>query len=169
MKPIAQRTSSVPRLALVAALVLATAAAPSALAASYIVKLNSGDTFETRYQPETASWDDGMVLLLTEFGNWIALESADIAEVTTDLESRGFGKVIDTKTVSLGILPNDAADPSQQEPPSQAEILQQFLAQQQANQPDYTVQQFVEPGATGTGGLPVGNVGNTSSPLLIGP
>jgi len=163
------KTITAPRLALVAALVLATAAAPAVFAASYIVTMNSGDVFETRYQPETASWDDGMLLLLTEYGNWIALESADVADVTTDVESRGFGRVIDTKTVSLGILPNDAIDPSEQEPPTQAEILQQFLTQQQGNQPDYTVNQFIEPGSAGSGGLPVGNASNPASPVLIGP
>lgn len=164
MKP-----TTAPRLALAAALALVLAAAPSALAASYIVTLNGGDTFESRYKPETASWDDGLVLLLTEYGNWIAIENADIADVTTDVESRGFGKVIDTKTISLGILPNDAVDPSEQEPPTQAEILQNFLLQQQQNQPDYTVNQFVEPGSAGIGGLPVGSATNSASPLLIGP
>jgi len=161
---------SVTRLALVAAFVVATAAAPPASAASYIVTLTGGDVFESRYQPQTASFDDGMVLLLTEFGNWIALDKADIADVTTDVESRGFGKVIDTKTISLGILPNDAVDPDSVEPPTQAEILQQLLMQQQTNQPDYTVDQFVEPSQAGQGGLPVGFAsGAGSTPVLIGP
>lgn len=152
-----------------AALLVAALCAPAALAASYIVTLHSGDVFESRYQPATANFDDGMILLLTEYGNWIALDKADVAGVTTDVESRGFGTVIDTKTVSLGILPNDAVDPDEQEPPSQAEVLQQLLLQQQQNQPDYTVDQFVEPGSAGVGGLPVGAATNPASPVLIGP
>jgi hypothetical protein len=154
---------------LAVAVLVALACALPALAESYIVTLTNGEVFESRYQPETASWDSGLVLLMTEYGNWIALEKQEVANVTTDIESKGFGRVIDTNTISLGVLPNDAADPAEQEPPTQAEQLQQFIAQQQQNQPDYTVEQFAEPGVAGQGGLPVGFSQQSASPVLVTP
>lgn len=151
---------------LVLAVVLAVA--PCASATTYIVELVNGTTFETRYQPEEASWDDSVLMLLTQYGNWIALSKDDVVDVTTDVEARGFGKVIDTKTISLGILANDAVPPEEQEPPTQAEVMRDLLQQQQQNQPDYSVQQFVDPVSAG-GGLPVGYTQQQqpAPPLLI--
>lgn len=149
--------------------VLVTAGAllpgPPAAAESYIITLSDGAVFESRYQPEEASWDPGVVMLLTEYGNWIALERAEIAEVTTDVEARGFGKVIDTNTISLGVLANDAIPPEEQAEPDSFQQLQQLLTRQ--NQPqDYSVPQFAEPGEL-TGGLPVGYSQQQSAPILI--
>lgn len=159
----------------VPALVLALAAAvavagllpaPPAAAESYIVTMDDGAVFESRYQPEEASWDPGVVMLLTEFGNWIALERADIADVTTDVESRGFGKVIDTNTISLGILANDAIPPEEQEEPDSFQQLQQLLTQQNQQQQDFTVNQFAEPSEI-QGGLPVGFSQQQNAPILV--
>jgi len=167
----APRSAPHAALVLAAAVLVALAFAVPALAESYIVTLTNGEVFESRYQPETASWDSSLVLLLTEYGNWIALEKQQVADVTTDIESKGFGRVIDTNTISLGVLPNDAADPAEQEPPSQTELLQRFIAQQQQGQPSYTVDQFAEPGVAGRtgGGLPVGFSQQSSSPILVTP
>ena len=41
-------------------------------AAVYTVTMKTGSTFDTRYQPEEASWDENMIVLMTEFGNRIA-------------------------------------------------------------------------------------------------
>lgn len=159
------QTTRLPILLLASAVLLL---APVASAATYIVTLENGTTFETRYQPEEADWDSSVVMLLTQYGNWIALPKEDVTDVTTDLESRGFGKVIDTNTVSLGILANDAEEPKDPSEMTEAEVLQQFL-QQQRSQPreDYSVQQFVEPGQAGTGGLPVGYARDSQAPVLV--
>lgn len=152
--------------ALVAVLLLL--AAPVASAAVYTVSLKNGTSFESRFEPEEATWDSSILLLLTQVGNWIALDKDDVVDITTDIESRGFGKVIDTKTVSLGVLANDAPDPDAEAPKlSNAQVLQQFLQQQQQSAPDYTVHQFVEPSAAGQGGLPVGYSQQPSSPPLV--
>ena len=139
---------------------------PVASAATYTVTLDNGTSFESRYQPEEATWDPDVLLLLTQYGNWIALAKADVAEVSTDIESRGFGKVIDTKTVSLGVLANDAPVPEEGGEPSNAQLLEQYLAQQPPA-PDYSVQQFVEPSQAGQGGLPVGYAQQPQSPPLV--
>lgn len=141
-------------------------AAPPAAAESYIVTMNDGAVFESRYQPEEASWDPAVVMLLTEYGNWIALHRSDIADVTTDVESRGFGKVIDTNTISLGVLANDAIPPEEQPEPDSFQQLQQFLTQQNQQSQDYSVNQFAEPGEL-TGGLPVGYSQQQSAPILV--
>lgn len=140
--------------------------APPAAAETYIVTMNDGAVFESRYQPEEASWDPGVVMLLTEYGNWIALQRADMADVTTDVESRGFGKVIDTNTISLGILANDAIPPEEQEQPDSFQQLQQFLSQQNQQRQDYTVNQFAEPSEV-QGGLPVGFSQQQNAPILV--
>ncbi len=147
--------------------VLVLLAAPAASAATYTVTLANGSTFESRYQPEEAGWDSSVLLLMTEYGNWIALENNDVVDVITDVESRGFGKVIDTKTVSLGILANDQPVPEESDGElSDVELLQQLM-QQQAPAQDFTVDQFVEPSAAGQGGLPVGYTQQPSSPPLV--
>ena len=162
------RTFRARSLSLVLALAVLSAAlvALPAAAETYILTLHDGAVFESRYQPEEASWDPGVVMILTEFGNWIALQRADIADVTTDVESKGFGTVIDTNTISLGVLANDAIPPEEQEEPDAFQQLQQFLTQQN-QQPDYTVQQFAEPGELGTGGLPVGFSQQQNAPILV--
>ena len=164
---IERRSRHLPLLLAVAALALLLTA-PLASAATYIVTLDNGTSFESRYQPEEAEWDSSVVMLLTQYGNWIALEKDSIADVVTDIESKGFGKVIDTKTVSLGILANDAVEPKDPSEMTQAEVLQQFLQQQQSQpRQDYTVQQFVEPGEAGSGGLPVGYSQQPSAPTTV--
>jgi len=161
--------------AFAAAVLLAAPAAPAS-ATTWKVALVNGNEFESRYQPEEASWDATQVLLLTEQGNLIALDRAEIVRVSADVEDRGFGTVIDTKTISLGILPNDAdvPDPAGEEL-STAQVLQRYLEAQQAQPaPDYTVQQFVDPIEAGGGGLPVGYATSAPppppvTPVFVGP
>lgn len=145
------------RFVIVASVALALIALP-ALAETYTVQLSNGTHFETRYQPKVASWDESMVLVLTDVGNWIAIDQADIVSVDVATEQDGFGKVIDTLTVSLGWAPNDAPAEDPEAALDPMSRLLNFLQAEEANRPDYSVQQFVEPGQAGgsTGGLPVG-------------
>jgi hypothetical protein len=116
-----------------------------ASAAVYTVTLANGTTFDTRYQPEYASWDPEKVILLTEFGNQIAFPASEIQSVTVDSETKGFGYQIDTTTMALGWAPNDQLDPYSDE--GKAALAQQAAnAQAQAAMPqNYTQQQFVDP------------------------
>ncbi len=134
---------------------LALLALPAA-GESFVVTLTDGTTFETRYQPQEASWDPGMVLLLTEVGNWIGLPADSIAEVTSDVDSEGFGTRINATTIALGPAPNDAAIPEEGEGAAggaaaaqsqQNALLEAYLQQREAEQ-RYTVEQFVEPNET---------------------
>jgi hypothetical protein len=139
----------------------------------YYVTLQNGSVLETKYQPQEASWDDSVVLLMTEVGNWIGVAKNEIASVRSDAENRGFGKVIGTNTVLLGWAANDAADPNaaaaaggrQGDPALQAmsEAIQGLYDQRSAQQ-NYTVQQFVQPNQMQ--GIPTGLVGvGTGTPI----
>jgi hypothetical protein len=137
------------------ALAVSTLALPAA-AAEWVVELTNGTSFFSRYQPAAASWDADLVLFTTAEGNLVALYRDEIASVRADVETRGFGTLIDDKTISLGIAPNDLPDPSDAAAvtPELALLQEMVRAQQQQPQQDFSVQQFVDPSAAGLGGLP---------------
>jgi hypothetical protein len=124
----------------------------------YTVTLHGGGTFQSRYRPQEAPWNSEKILLRTEWSNWIALDKSDIAEVTADTETKGFGLVIDEATIELGAGANDAPVPEEGAPGSTP-------AAPAAAPPavPYSIEQFVEPGQTQ--GIP-GNYlgGNTGNP-----
>lgn len=140
------------------AVALVLAAVP-AVADAYTVTLTNGAVLESRYQPQEASWNPDMVLLMTDQGNPIALSRAEIRSVVSEVEARGFGKRIDTMTIDLGFAPNNAPVPEEEDQfTQQLNRLQQVL---QGNQQErsYDVEQFMSPGEInrrGSGGLPVG-------------
>jgi hypothetical protein len=155
---------------------LALAGAVPAGAEVFFVTLNNGTTFESAYQPQAASWDTGMVLLLTETGNWIGLPQADIKEVRSETQIAGYGRAIDDNTFELGFAPNDASDPdAKPAAPAEerAQMLEQMLMQQQQEldqrtaQESYTVDQFVEPGELQ--GIPTRFIGEPTGPALVNP
>jgi hypothetical protein len=145
------------RTVLLVALAVVVLAAP-ATAEVYTISLNNGTEFQSRHRPEEASFDSNIVLVLTDVGNRIALSKADIKAVEAHTERDGFGKRIDTHTVSLGWAPNDAPQVDPEAAMDPMTRLLGFLEAERANQPNYSVQQFVEPGMVGgpsQGGLPV--------------
>jgi hypothetical protein len=132
-------------------------------AAVYTVTLKNGGTFESRYQPEDASWDKTMIVFLDEWGNTVALPKDQVDKVESDFEAKGYGKMIDNTTMSLGWAPNDAATPPEEgeegsggaPPPAQPGAEQQ---------PNVTYDQFVEPGQTQ--GMPAQWIGYPTSENL---
>lgn len=164
-------------LALVSLALLALADAVPAGAEIFFVTLNNGTTFETAYQPQAASWDTGMVLLLTETGNWIGLPQADIKDVRSESQIAGYGRAIDDNTLELGFALNDAFDPNAAKPADAAEaralMLEQMVNQQQEElnqrqaQESYTIQQFVNPGDLQ--GIPARLIGNPVGPSAVNP
>jgi hypothetical protein len=163
-------------LALLAALVLLSTL--PAIAEIYYLTLKNGNTFETRYRPQIASWDENKVMLITSMGNRISLNRSDIAEVESHSQIHGYGTVIGNNTIALGIAPNDAALPEEAQDP-QARLMSWIDGMNTQNQrPDYSVQQFVDPEDAGmTGGLPawdlapgsIGGGGNTNIVVPPGP
>jgi hypothetical protein len=136
---------------LTAALVAMVASAATAQA--FRVTLVNGTTFETRYQPRPAPWDDEKVIFMSELGNLVSLEESEIASVDAISDLRGFGRVIDTTTIDLGIMPNDLTD----------EQIEQRRALPEALPQRFDMEQFVEPDEVG-GGMPVWRVGGGGGP-----
>lgn len=130
---------------------IALLAAPNVWAEKFVVTLENGTTFETLRQPRTASWDTGVLMVLTDAGNWIGLEASEVAKVRARSEEQGFGRVIDAKTIEIGVLANDA--PTDEELAEEAANQDPFLAalerieelSRPPEQPQTTVEQFVNP------------------------
>lgn len=130
-------------------------------AAVFTVTMTSGSTFVTRYQPHQSDTEQGKILLLTEFGNWISLPEEAVASIAADTESKGFGTVLDSQTIALGWAPQSSGSQSQasgdasapQDPTAQ---LLQFMIQQNnpAPAPAYSNQLVVEPSQSS--GIPIG-------------
>lgn len=145
---------SLPRRSTVLAIAAVLALPVLALADAYTVTLHNGTVFRCRYQPQAAPWDANKLLLRTDVGNWIALKKADLVGIESDAENRGFGKVINNTTLLLGDAPNDA--PSGEDAADTGET---------PEQPNYNINQFVEPGQTqGLPGTWLGNSGGSSTP-----
>ena len=152
-------------LALAGAAVLA---ATPALADVYTVTLTNGESYLSRYPPEEASWDPDTILVHTETGNWIGVERGRITGVTSQVEVRGHGQRIDATTIYMGRTANANPTPGQeQERDPQLDLLQ-AIYDQQLQQQNYTIEQFVEPSETGLG-IPVGFTQQVTPPIGVAP
>ncbi len=123
--------------------------AVAAGAGTFTVTLTNGTTFESRYRPIEAEWDDRIALINTDRGNSIALLKDDIADVTSSIEESGFGYQVNSTTIFLG-LSYDEAPP--EEDGEGAGAGQQAFPEPP---PSFNLQQFVNPGDTGASALPV--------------
>lgn len=128
--------------ALIALLLLPTATA--AMAGTFTVTLTNGTSFETRYRPVEAEWDDSIALLSTDRGNPIALLKSEIADVTSSVEASGFGYQVDTTTLFLGWSPLEMEGAE-----AEGGGGQQNAADFQEPAPSFTVEQFINPTEAG--------------------
>jgi len=87
---------------LLAALFISLFISATAGAQVYTVVVKGGSSFDTRYEPIDAEWDDSISMILTDQGNWIALSKSDIIDVISEVEASGFGYRLDTSTIVLG-------------------------------------------------------------------
>ncbi len=105
-----RRTARSNALRLTVLTLLAVAAAVTVHADYYTVTLTNGTSFQTRYKPVPAEWDDNVMMINTDRGNWIGLLADEIADVTSHAESTGFGYQLDTTTLFVGWVPNETPD-----------------------------------------------------------
>jgi len=134
-------------------------------AETFNITLKNGSTFISRYQPEDASWDPNKMVFLDEWSNLVSLHKDEVESITTDTESRGFGKVINSTTIALGWAPNDAIDPSSDEGKAALEAQRREDLIDSLAPPVYNQEQFVEPSQAS--GIPLSFVGagNTIPPM----
>lgn len=140
-------------------LVLALLAVPAS-ADVFFVTLNNGSVVETARQPEQASWDPNMVLLVTEVGNWIGLHRDEIESIRSEDPASGFGIRISDTAIALGLSPNDLPE-ANGAPTNPADIARDRMADQLdrlvttiEKLSDYTIEQGV--GTDSTQGIPLG-------------
>jgi hypothetical protein len=133
-------------------LALALLAVPAS-ADVYYVTLTNGTVVQTAHQPQQASWDPNMVLLLTEVGNWIGFPKDQIQGVRVEDPTQGYGVRISDKAIALGRAPND--QPTEEEGKSKTDLfanryldIMQRQLQLQESRRSYSVQQFAEPGSS---------------------
>ena len=127
---------------------LALAAALPAGAEIYTITLTNGSVIETAQQPQEATWDSGMVLFLTDVGNWIGLPKAEIESVRTETQRKGYGIRISDSTVAIGWAPNDMPLEEDAQGRGGADRVGQALdkiADRQEQDSQYSINQFVEP------------------------
>ena len=141
--------------------VLALAVSLPAAGAIYTVHLENGTTIDTRYQPVQSPTDPDKMMLLTSVGNWISLPKDAVTTVVTDLETRGFGLVVDTTTILIGMSLNDAAEEDGTLDPAAAYL--QYLQERDAAAVPYSVQQFVN--TENAGGIPLSYVSSSVPPI----
>lgn len=143
----------------------AVLAAPAALGDIYHVILQNGERYESRHPPEEAAWDAGTIIVYTETGNWVGVSRDRIVRVESETEIRGHGQRIDATTVYMGRTANAAPAPGTEGEGTDPQLaLLESLYDRQLQQESYSIQQFVEPGATG-GGIPVGFTQQVTPPL----
>ncbi|HEY4575968.1 MAG TPA: hypothetical protein VIJ26_18450 [Thermoanaerobaculia bacterium] len=146
-------------------LALALLAAPAA-ADVYYVTLTNGQVIQTAHQPQQASWDPSMVLLLTEVGNWVGFPKDQIQGVRVEDPTQGYGIRISDKAIALGRSPNDLPVNDDSTKSRADQLSERYLALAerqlaiQEERRNYTVQQFAEPGASA--GIPLITYGSGS-------
>ena len=78
--------------------------------------LKNGNTFVSVQRPQTADFDESMVVLRSLGGHIIALDLDSIEKVESDLEFQGFGTLINKTTILVGQVANDAIEPDPGDP-----------------------------------------------------
>jgi len=91
-------------------IVVAMAVSAPLSAALFTVTLTNGTTFASRYKPLDAPWDVSKVVLLDEAGDVISLLKSEIDSVESDVDSKGYGHMLDDTTMAFGWAPNDKGE-----------------------------------------------------------
>ncbi|MFY9824524.1 MAG: hypothetical protein WAM82_24320 [Thermoanaerobaculia bacterium] len=142
--------------------------ATPATAEVFHVTLTNGNTVDSSVQPQQASWDPNVVMLLTEVGNWVGFAKDEIAEIKAVDPTAGFGVRISSTAIALGRFSNDLPDSAKNANAQETKYLDLASRALEAaeRQQHYSVQQFVEPNQTQ--GIPASFAGYGSGGLVPG-
>jgi hypothetical protein len=157
-------------------LVLAVALlAVPATAEVFHITLKNGTTVDSAVQPQQASWEPNMVMLLTEVGNWVGFMKDEIADIKAVDPTAGFGVRISSTAIALGRFTNDLPESAKGASAQESKYLDLATKALEAadRQQHYSIQQFVEPNQTQGipaafagygGGAPAGGGGVVTPP-----
>jgi hypothetical protein len=128
---------------------LALLALPAA-ADVFHVTLKNGSEVLTTTQPQQASFDPNMILLLTEVGNWVGFSRDEIEGIRAEDPTDGYGVRISDNVIALGWSPNDlpGADTKAADVNDRFASLAERMLEMQEQQQRYSINQFVQPEAT---------------------
>lgn len=137
-----------------------------ATAEVFHITLKNGTTFDSAVQPQQASWDSNMVMLLTDVGNWVGFTKDEIADIKAVDPTAGFGVRISSTAIALGRFTNDLPESAKGAGAQESKYLDLATKALEAadRQQHYSVQQFVEPSQTQ--GIPAafGGYGGSAPP-----
>ncbi len=137
--------------------VLAVAAVPLA-GQTYTVTLNNGNQWVSNYRPVVTAKDESQVRLLTTSGSWILLNKDNIADLDIKIPGGRVGTLRPDGAIILGAAANDTVEEAEISSDPATRLLE-YMIERDANQRDYSVDQFAEPSEAGRGGLPVTGLG----------
>lgn len=126
-------------------LVLGLLAVP-ATAEVFHVTLKNGTTIDSSVQPQQASWDPNMVMLMSEVGNWVGFSKDEITDIKVVDPTAGFGVRISSTAIALGRFSNDLPEVGKN---PQDELNSRYLSlaaktlELQEKQQQYSIQQGV--------------------------
>ena len=155
-----------PLVLLMLALVLV---AVPATAEVFHVTLKNGTTVDSSVQPQQASWDPNMVMLMTEVGNWVGFPKDEISDIKVVDPTAGFGIRISSTAIALGRFSNDLPETGKN---PQDELNSRYLAlankalDLQEKQQHYSIQQGVS--TEQTQGIPAAFAGYGNGGLNAG-
>jgi hypothetical protein len=114
------------------------------------VTLTNGNTIDSSIQPQQASWDPNMVMLLTDVGNWVGFPKDEVESIKAEDPTSGFGMRISDTAIALGRfsndMPEDGKSTAQDALNARYLELSNRMLDAAEKQQRYSVQQFVEPG-----------------------
>jgi hypothetical protein len=139
-----------------------------ATAEVFHVTLTNGTTVDSSVQPQQASWDPNMVMLMTEVGNWVGFPKDEIADIKAVDPTAGFGVRISSTAIALGRFSNDLPESVKGTAAQENKYLDLASRALEAaeRQQHYSVQQFVEPNQTQ--GIPAAFAGYGNGGLVPG-
>jgi len=130
-------------------------------AQAYNIHLKNGNTFVSKYRPVLAPYDNDKLLIMTEVGNVISIHKADLEDVVSDIENRGFGIQIDTVTILLGFTQGPGLTDEELE--AAAEAAANAPPRPPPTPAVFTNPTFGEPNSGG--GIPVNFINTTTPPI----
>jgi hypothetical protein len=118
-----------------------------ATAEVFHVTLKNGTTLDSSLQPQQASWDPNMVMLMTEVGNWVGFSKDEISDIKVVDPTAGFGVRISSTAIALGRFSNDLPEAGKGNPLDDLNSRYLSLAsktlEMQERQQHYSIQQGV--------------------------